>query len=416
LAAGSVGTGYKFALAAFAGEFDAGLAYDVGNGSLGTSSDGGTYDPSIRGRLLNASSASALDARFTVGGSNVFVSVKSSLSADGSFVLNEQTMRDIFGGGFPDGAYTVEIRATKGDGSALSKFVSFTLNSSGPTFLSAFTNITNTAASANTVLLLSGAFTDPNITNSVVTMKVLKGTTPVDINVELFDKDAPRSVANFFSYFDRYALSGGTLFHRLHKEPALNVLQGGGFNFNDATNTINPHITQDANVRNEFSTDRANTRGTIAAAKLGGDPDSFTSEFFFNLTDSNASTLGVNNNGGFTVFGKVQSDADLAVLDDLSSVAIRNAGGQSELPLVDGNTLDENNIERISQIVTVFRDNELTYTATSSNTSVVTAALAGFQGNQLTLDYLVAGTSTITVTVTDSTGNSLTSSFVVTVT
>jgi peptidyl-prolyl cis-trans isomerase A (cyclophilin A) len=49
----------------------------------------------------------------------------------------------------------------------------------------------------------------------------------------------------------------------------------------------------------------SNLRGTIAMAKLGGDPDSATSEFFFNLAD-NSENLD-NQNGGFTVFAQVIS-------------------------------------------------------------------------------------------------------------
>lgn len=419
LTSGAVGTGYNFNLTPFAGDLDAGLANDVGNGSLGTSDDGKTSDPSIRGRLVNPSNYTALEARFTAGATTDFVSVKSSLNADGSFVLNEQTMRDIFDGGFPDGDYTVEIRATAQDGTTISKSVSFTLIASGPTFLSAFPNLTSAASASNMSILLSGAFTDPNITNSVVTMKVLKGTTAMDVNVELYDKDAPRSVANFFGYLDRYAQNGGTLFHRLHEEAALEVLQGGGYTFNDSSNTISDHITQDPTVRNEFSTDRPNSLGTLAAAKIGGDPNSFSSEFFFNLAEANANTLSVNNNGGFTVFGKVQSEDDLNVLKDLASAPIKNAGGQSELPLVDGATLDENNVERIKQIVTVFRDGELTYSVSSSNPAVATVTNNGsgsFQGNLLNLDFVAAGTSTISITATDSTGNFATTTFLVTVT
>jgi cyclophilin family peptidyl-prolyl cis-trans isomerase len=420
----ATGTGYNFSLVAFSSDLDAGLANDVGddvgNGSLGTSSDGTTSDPSIRGRLVNAASFTTVQARFT-GGS--FVSIKDSIAADGSFVLNAQTVRDIFGGGLPDGTYTFEIVATPASGAALSKSVNFTLKTTGPSFLHGYGNLTNAASAANTVMLLAGGFTDPNISNSTVTLKALKGTTPVDINLELFDKEAPRTVANFFNYFDRYALSGGVLFHRLHLESGLRVLQGGGFNFNEVTNTLNTaHITEDPQIVNEFSQDRPNSRGTIAMAKTS-DPNSATSEFFFNLDDANATTLNINNgpgntggSGGFTVFGRLQSDADLAVVDDLSSVPIKNTGQFNELPLVDGNTVDVNNLERIKQVVTVNRDNELTYTVNSSNPAAVTATVGGFQGNQLTLDYLAAGTSTITVTATDKTGNTATQTFIVTVT
>jgi peptidyl-prolyl cis-trans isomerase A (cyclophilin A) len=182
------------------------------------------------------------------------------------------------------------------------------------------------------------------------------------------------------------------------------------------TDTISSHIPQDATIRNEYSSTRPNVRGTIAMAKVGGDPNSATSEFFFNLDDVNANELATNN-GGFTVFGKLAGAADLTNIDSLAAVPIKGGSGQfPELPLVDGTTIDENNVERIQQIVVNHRDGELTYTATSSNPAVVTATPGGFQGNQLALDYLTAGTSTITVTATDKAGQSASTTFVVTVT
>src|SRR5262249_39105712 len=65
---------------------------------------------------------------------------------------------------------------------------------------------------------------------------------------------------------------------------------------------------------NEFGT--PNTVGTLAMAKLR-DPNSASNEFFFNTGD-NSSTLGPNNSGGFTVFGKIVSAADLQVLNALA--------------------------------------------------------------------------------------------------
>jgi cyclophilin family peptidyl-prolyl cis-trans isomerase len=413
----SSGNGYNFFLAEFAGNLDAGLANDVANGSLGTATDRITSDPSIRGRLVNPSNFSKLEARFTAGAVTNFVSVKATLAADGSFVLNEQTMRNVFGGGIPDGTYSVQIRATPSNGGpALTKDVTFTLKQNGPAFISPFANISAAATAASQTFLLAGAFTDPNISNSVVRFNTMKGTTPVNFNVELFDKDAPRSVANFFNYLGLYGSNGGVIFHRLHIEPALKVLQGGGFTFNDATDTISSHILQNTAIRNEYSDNRRNERGTIAWAKLGGDPNSATSEFFFNLDNANANTLNVNNNGGFAVFGKVQAAADLAAIDNLANATPTNAGGQGELPLVSGSALNENNIERITSVEVLNRDDELTYSATSSNTAVATVLTSGFQGNQLTVDFVSAGTTTITVTATDSTGNTATTSFIVTVT
>ncbi len=68
-----------------------------------------------------------------------------------------------------------------------------------------------------------------------------------------------------------------------------------------------------------------NIERTIAMAKLGGDPDSATNEWFFNLAD-NSSNLD-NQNGGFTVFGRVINDASWAVVQTISGLSIQNLGG-----------------------------------------------------------------------------------------
>src|SRR5947207_8234385 len=101
--------------------------------------------------------------------------------------------------------------------------------------------------------------------------------------VELFDTAAPRTVANFLNYSrtDRY---DATVIHRsaILGAPTFDpfVVQGGGYRESDLT-----HIAQDAPVINEF---RPNTvqRGTIAMAKLGSNPNSATSEWFFNLRNN----------------------------------------------------------------------------------------------------------------------------------
>ena len=58
-------------------------------------------------------------------------------------------------------------------------------------------------------------------------------------------------------------------------------------------------------------------RGTLAMAKTS-DPDSATSEWFFNLAD-NASLDDPNNSGGFTVFGQV-TGSGMAVWDAVASL------------------------------------------------------------------------------------------------
>ncbi|HEX5470284.1 MAG TPA: peptidylprolyl isomerase, partial [Lacipirellulaceae bacterium] len=68
-------------------------------------------------------------------------------------------------------------------------------------------------------------------------------------------------------------------------------------------------LTANPTVQNEYNNSpaRPNVAGTIAMAKLGGDPNSASNQYFFNLED-NSTTLGSQNNGGYTVFGGVIGD------------------------------------------------------------------------------------------------------------
>ena len=130
------------------------------------------------------------------------------------------------------------------------------------------------------------------------------------IDIELFDTAAPATVANFLTYVQSAAFDG-TFFHR--SVPGF-VIQGGGYRWNTASNTVAP-VPANAPVVNEFSATRSNLRGTVAMAKLGGDPNSATSQWFVNLAD-NAANLD-HQNGGFTVFGKVVGNG-MTVVDALA--------------------------------------------------------------------------------------------------
>ncbi|MBI5256447.1 MAG: peptidylprolyl isomerase [Burkholderiales bacterium] len=126
---------------------------------------------------------------------------------------------------------------------------------------------------------------------------------PVDI--ELHDTAAPLTVANFLSYVRGKAYDG-MFFHR--SVPGF-VLQGGGYTFTEAGSARK--VPAAAPVRNEFSPTRSNLRGTVAMAKIGGDPDSATSEWFVNLADN---LFLDSQNGGFTVFGRLTAPG-LATID-----------------------------------------------------------------------------------------------------
>ena len=125
-----------------------------------------------------------------------------------------------------------------------------------------------------------------------------------DIEVELYDQDKPVTVQNFLNYVKsgRYE---NEFVHRL--VPGF-VVQGGGFTVTNrgATNwqvvaiPTYPPITNEFGVGQQFS----NVFGTIAMAKLGGNTNSATSQWYFNLTN-NPSLDAANTNDFFVVFGHV---------------------------------------------------------------------------------------------------------------
>ena len=148
-----------------------------------------------------------------------------------------------------------------------------------------------------------------------------------DIVIALYDDAAPLTVRNFLGYAGAAAGSGylGSFFHRL--VPGF-ILQGGGFS--DTGGTINA-IPAGPPVANEFSAARSNLAGTVAMAKLGGDPNSATNQFFFNLGDNSANLDA--QNGGFTVFGAVTADT-YANVQRIAALKTVNAGGTfSALPV-----------------------------------------------------------------------------------
>ncbi len=150
-----------------------------------------------------------------------------------------------------------------------------------------------------------------------------------DIEIELLEEDAPKTVANFLNYVenDRY---DKTFIHR--NVPGF-VIQGGGFKYIDGTVTT---VETFPNVENEFKI--SNTRGTVAMAKLPGDPNSANSQWFINVGD-NSSSLDPIENGAFTVFARVIGDG-MDVVDAINQLTTWDARGVfggtfGELPMID---------------------------------------------------------------------------------
>ncbi len=145
-----------------------------------------------------------------------------------------------------------------------------------------------------------------------------------EISIELYDTAAPLTVANFMNYVNSGAYNNSFI----HRSVPGFIIQGGSFTWNNGGVSA---IAQNSPVMNEYSSSRSNLRGTIAMAKLGGDPNSATSGWFFNLADN--STNLDSQNGGFTVFGKVIGNG-MDVVDAIAALPIVNAGGSfASLPL-----------------------------------------------------------------------------------
>ena len=144
-----------------------------------------------------------------------------------------------------------------------------------------------------------------------------------DVEVELFDEATPQTVANFL----QYVTDGDYNSSFIHRSMPGFIIQGGGFTFID---DLAANVPADPPVVNEPGI--SNTRGTLAMAKLPGDPDSATSEWFINLADNSANLDA--QNGGFTVFGKVVGDG-MDVVDAIAALQVWNAGAPfTDLPLI----------------------------------------------------------------------------------
>ncbi len=151
-----------------------------------------------------------------------------------------------------------------------------------------------------------------------------------DIEVELYDQDKPATVQNFIRYVQSGAYQDGFV-HRL--VPGF-VAQGGGFAITErgTTNWQAISIAPFPPITNEFSVGRrfSNVYGTIAMAKVGGDTNSATSQWFFNLVN-NTFLDAADTNNLFVVFGHVIGGTN--VLNKLNNFQVYNGTQSTNLVL-----------------------------------------------------------------------------------
>lgn len=106
---------------------------------------------------------------------------------------------------------------------------------------------------------------------------------------------------------------------------------------NDAANTVTVQTALTGPTATNLAWavfPKVNLTGTLAMAKLGGNPNSATNQFFINLAN-NDSNLDLQN-GGFTVFGQILDQSILTQISTLNDVSLFNATltGAQEVPAV----------------------------------------------------------------------------------
>lgn len=252
------------------------------------------------------------------------------------------------------------------------------------------------------------------------------------VEVLLYGSATPLTVANFLGYVNRGDYTDAII----HRSVGNFVIQGGGFRFNGdktvsgATGAKSlsspfPSIPTQAPVLNEpFA---SNIRGAISMAKLGGQPNSANSQFFFNLIDNNnplnPNSLD-NQNGGFSAFGRVIGGG-MSIIDQIGSLPAfdfdtpNNTNAFGELPLrsytsanlaanapvtgdnvviIDSITVGEPSIPAIPDAPG--QEARLSLSAISSDPQLVEATI---EGGYLRLQYspFLSGVATITIRATD---------------
>jgi cyclophilin family peptidyl-prolyl cis-trans isomerase len=144
----------------------------------------------------------------------------------------------------------------------------------------------------------------------------------LELELELFDAVTPLTTANFLFYVDANAYDQSFI----HRSVPDFVIQGGGYKVN-ASQQVVLVATNPPQVTNEPGL--SNVRGTVAMAKLAGQPNSATTQWFINLDDNSFLDT---TNGGFTVFADVISGLEHA--DAINALTIVNAGSPfGELPV-----------------------------------------------------------------------------------
>ncbi len=319
-------------------------------------------------------------------------------------VVYNSTNRTISGAVTLSGDYLIRLQALFSNGYTSTRFIKLKQNTlSSPVVVSAF-DAKNLSVGGSVLVPVTGKFSDPD-----TTIAERFQTTNGAFDIIFFPTETPLTVDNFIAYLNAGAYNN-MFFHR---SPADFVVQGGGYKHTTANGFS--AVTKFQAILNEPGI--SNLRGTVAMAKLGGNPNSATSEWFVNVQD-NSGNLDFQNDG-FTAFGRVPA-AGMVVVDAINNLPVRNYTitiGSSSIQLTDVpiNAATAPAVLDPTKLVKVLSSGPapiLTYTVTSQNNAIATAALAG---TDVTITGVATGSTNIEVKATDLDGNFVTQSIPVTV-
>lgn len=154
--------------------------------------------------------------------------------------------------------------------------------------------------------------------NPKIVIKTNKG----DIEAELFEDKAPKTVANFLNYV-KAGHYKDTIFHRVINNF---MIQGGGFD-----KKMNEKTAKNK-VENEASNGLKNETGTLAMARTN-DVHSASAQFFINVNDNafldhrDKTDAGY----GYAVFGKVTSG--MPIVNQMKTVKTERKGMFDDVPV-----------------------------------------------------------------------------------
>ena len=254
------------------------------------------------------------------------------------------------------------------------------------------------------------------IEGSVVELSINTPEENSSLFIELYDKQGSaktitkKTAKNFLKYTKK-GLYDDSFFHRSVDNF---VIQGGGFTRPDSSFLEGGRpdsIKTFSTIKNEPG--NPNITGSVAMAKLGGDPNSATSQWFINLAENEFLD---SQNGGFTVFGAVLGEG-MNLVETMASSVVVPAGqyfqnpALNELPLWQVNVGSQNGVEiadvRPDDYLSVIDANKLgkkdalaTYEVSSSDPAVVSASINKKNKIKLKASNNKSGKAEITVKAT----------------